>query len=1255
MIKLLKEKQNPIIVHSFYVLIMLMKVNLQPMKSFIVFIGMLIASISGFSQELPCATEVSREYAEKMKNSMPEFEEFKASFQENMPATGRIAAGLKKNSIPIKIYIVRDNAGATTLDTTLLRKGLVYMNKLFDGSGLEFYVCGAYNYINNTTYYNLDNTEYELLNNTYGTANVINMYMVNSINHAGSSAIGVAPTPGGSLWVMMRNNADTTVYAHEMGHFFGLLHTHGYSNAVRTGEFVDGSNCHDAGDYFCDTPADPMLSPAIVNGANVNAQCLYSGNLKDGHNQLYVPDATNIMSYAPHKCLSHFSADQLAYMNWVYINRRANLTCSSINVNFNTTTVMSCDSPYVYLFQKQTTGVTNLQWDVNDDNVTDYTTNNPTHTYTSSGVKWVSLSGVNAGITYMRYKPIEFIVPHKVPKLIDFNSSLILPNGWKYYNPDYARSWELTKVIGIDGQNSNALRFRNFNYIGYEEEDAVVTNSFDLRNFKNARLTFDVAYAPHNISDTLIIYASTDCGNSYPYQIVKLSGSSLQTHAKQFQEFIPTENDWKNVLVSLNSYVNNFVSFKIVNYNKGANTIYIDNIRVEGGDSTLSEIGFARTLINTNESNIGGQTGCRGYRIVSVPVFISSAPTSAITVNVTATGTASNNFDFELMNNQVVFPTGQTTNQFVNVKIMDDAASESLESLILSLTIQSITTYRTTNKNRRTTININDNDPLNPATKVFSSVLLEEKFENVSTTTYFPPGWAPSYGNFLGTSAFFTIGSWFYDGYLGTSNNSLDSTHYMVFWGDAGANHAPIDEYIITPSINVSDYDSITVELDHWLQSYLPYTGDVVVEVWNGTAWINKYLNPTLKGNIGGNYRPEHVNVSAVGYTNTDFKVRIGLENEMSSYWYLVDNVKITGFKTKAKVANALNSTATAYLGPNELVHFYDNATGNIIASIQNQSSWNYGCTTISIDRAGNNAVPFMDVNPAYHATQKTVLITPEFNNPNGMYDISLYYKNAEINGWISATTNSLTNLGIIKSGAAIANITPSNPNANGATNYVATNVTNQSYLTNDYKISGRFTKGFSGFAGANTTTNNTLPIELLKPLQAIYKKNIGNEISWTTAQEFNCAYFEVQHSLNASSFKTITTIQGQGNSNTLHDYTCIDNNFIAAKNYYRFKQVDFNGKYTYSNIAMVNNEEEKKNAFEIFPNPVKDILSIFIDGKNKQTIVRIVNAFGQEMKIVTIENNLQNKIDISTLSNGVYFVSITTDETIETKTFVKQ
>lgn len=1237
-----------------------MEIHLQIKKGYILLYILVLFSSGLFSQDLPCATEISREYAEKMKKSIPEFEDYKISFQRNMSPIGRVAAGLKKNSIPVKIYIVRDNAGVTTLDTTLLRKGLTYMNKLFEGAGLEFYVCGSYNYINNTTYYNIDNTEYELLNNTYGTANVINMYMVNSITHAGSSAQGVAPTPGGSLWVMMRNNADTTVYPHEMGHFFGLLHTHGYSNTVRTEEFVDGSNCRETGDYICDTPADPRLSPAIVNGANVNSQCQYFGNQKDDHNQVYVPDAKNIMSYAPLRCVDHFSAEQLAFMNWVYVTERSNLTCSSINVNFNVSNSIKCDSPYVFQFQKQTTGISNFQWDMNDDGITDYTSNSPSHAFGSPGIKWVSLSGTAGGITYMRYKPVEISVSNKLPKLNDFNNSMALPNGWKLFNPDNGRSWGFANIVGADGQLSNVLRFKNYFYQGYEQIDAVITNAYDLRTYKNARLSFDIAYAPHNATDTFMVFVSTDCGNTYPTQILKLYGTSLQTHSKQFNEFIPTENDWKNIMIPLNSYIGNYVSFKIVNWNMSGNNLYIDNVLVEGGDSTLNEIGFGKTQINTIESSKDGQVGCRGYRIISVPVFISSVPTSAITINVAASGSASNTYDFELLNNQVIFPAGQTINQFVNVKIMDDAAAEVVESVILSLTIQGVNVYRTTSKNRSATITIKDNDPINPAQKIYSKVLLNENFN--SMTTLYPPGWdtyldgvPDSFATSWISTSF--IGAWIYNTILYDHNTSLDSTHHMVFAPFSINSSTGQFEQLATPAIDVSTYDSITVELDHHFQIYQPPKNNATIEydAWNGTTWVNIFTYNGQQGNIGNLYNPTHPVFSLTGYTNIDFKIRFGLKSNLYARWYMMDNLKITGFKTKARVASNLNSSTTAYLGPNELVHFYDNITGDIIASVQNQSSWNYGCTTVSIDRSGNGVMPYMDASPVYHATQKTLLITPEYNNPNGNYDISLYFKNAEINGWVGATTNSLINLGIVKSGGAIANITPSNPNANGTTNYTATNVTNQPYLINDYKITGRFTKGFSGFAGANTSSNNTLPIELLGPLQAVYVKDIGNEISWTTAQEYNCNYFEVQHSLDASSFKTIATIKGQGNSNIQHNYIYTDKNFVSAKNYYRFKQVDYNGKFTYSNMAMVNNEEHITNSFELFPNPVKDILVISSNDKNKQKEIRIVNAFGQEMKTIIIESNMQNKIDVSALSNGAYFVIITTNDMVETKAFVKE
>ncbi len=137
-----------------------MKGNLHSMKFMMTVLVIALFYSAVFAQDIPCAYDANREYAEQMKSVMPEFEQFKTSFHRNISSDSRISGSLKKNSIPIKIHIVRTNAGLTSLDTALMRKGFNYMNRLFEGSGLEFYICGTYNYINNSTYYDLNNTEY---------------------------------------------------------------------------------------------------------------------------------------------------------------------------------------------------------------------------------------------------------------------------------------------------------------------------------------------------------------------------------------------------------------------------------------------------------------------------------------------------------------------------------------------------------------------------------------------------------------------------------------------------------------------------------------------------------------------------------------------------------------------------------------------------------------------------------------------------------------------------------------------------------------------------------------------------------------------------------------------------------------------------------------------------------------------------------------------------------------------------------------
>jgi len=97
--------------------------------------------------------------------------------------------------------------------------------------------------------------------------------------------------------------------AHEMGHFFGLHHTHGDENTFEK-ELVSGANCYSAGDSICDTPADPMLSKKVAY-AGADCSCQYVGGDLDPNYEAYHPLTDNIMSYTLDKCRTKFTAGQL--------------------------------------------------------------------------------------------------------------------------------------------------------------------------------------------------------------------------------------------------------------------------------------------------------------------------------------------------------------------------------------------------------------------------------------------------------------------------------------------------------------------------------------------------------------------------------------------------------------------------------------------------------------------------------------------------------------------------------------------------------------------------------------------------------------------------------------------------------------------------------------------------------------------------------------------------------------------------------
>ena len=312
------------------------------------------------------------------------------------------------STIPIKAHIVRLSNGSGGLSTFELDQAISAMNSIYVDAGLEFLLCDGINYINNDDFFDYETSQESDLTSTNNVNGVINIYFTNSIvTSSGGGLCGYAYFPGGPETILMANSCATndSTLSHEMGHFFALPHTHGNSNVVGSSEeLVDGSNCETTGDFICDTNADPQLG-----NSNVNTNCQYTGDSQDANGAFYRPNPLNIMSYSRKECRTLFTPEQYARIYAIYQTSRNNLACPSFQADFVADFTESCEANLTVNFTDNSVGATSWNWDVNGDDVIDYTTQNVSHVYNSIGEYDVVLTISNGSddITKVKAEYIE--------------------------------------------------------------------------------------------------------------------------------------------------------------------------------------------------------------------------------------------------------------------------------------------------------------------------------------------------------------------------------------------------------------------------------------------------------------------------------------------------------------------------------------------------------------------------------------------------------------------------------------------------------------------------------------------------------------------------------------------------------------------------------------------------------------------------------------------------------------------------------
>lgn len=159
--------------------------------------------------------------------------------------------------------------------------------------------------------------------------------------------------------------------------------------------------------------------------------------------------------------------------------------------------------------------------------------------------------------------------------------------------------------------------------------------------------------------------------------------------------------------------------------------------------------------------------------------------------------------------------------------------------------------------------------------------------------------------------------------------------------------------------------------------------------------------------------------------------------------------------------------------------------------------------------------------------------------------------------------------------------------------------------------------------------------------------------LQWKTATEINSDHFDVERSSDGVHFSKIGTVASSNNSSAESDYTFTDTNPVNGISYYRLKQVDIDGQFTYSIIISVKINTQL--SIQIMGNPVYNSLQIEVNGIDQMPLpVSIIDASGKRYKIFTATDG-SKQINIADLSSGVYYLIYQSGGNVISIPFIKQ
>jgi len=424
----------------------------------------------------------------------------------------------------------------------------------------------------------------------------------------------------------------------------------------------------------------------------------------------------------------------------------------------------------------------------------------------------------------------------------------------------------------------------------------------------------------------------------------------------------------------------------------------------------------------------------------------------------------------------------------------------------------------------------------------------------------------------------------------------------------------------------------------HWAEYSLNDTTWIRLgAVGSGTNWYDDATNQTWQMS----YTKWHVSSYDIPVTASKVRFRIVMSSDPATTYEGVGIDDVHIFDKLSVYSGADNSFAQPVSGSN-WINF--TLGGNVIASI-NPNGQDLGVTNVKVFFNHTGAVRN---NSIQYYLDRNIVIQPA-NQPTSNVGVRYYFLDSEAVNLINATGCAVCTTIPDAYQSGVTQFSSPNPAEEDSSLYNDTTGvfvfhvphTDVSIIPNDNGYYAEYqVSGFSEFWINNGGPTGTIPLPVTLLSFTAVRAGDNALLQWSTTDAATLSSFMIEKSTDGVHFATLDSVAASANGNTINTYQYTDTHLVSGINYYRLREVNQDGQYTWSPVRTVNGSAA--GGITIYPNPVQDG-NLYISSTVNIREIRLVDVSGKTILQMETQGYL-NTLPVGAIARGIYFVTVYTD-----------